>query len=319
MVTRRDLLVGAASAFVAGAVPASARSRRAIALVTADLEAAIVVVDPLALRALRRIPCAPGPRSIERIGRTTALVAHTDEGLVSLIDGRRGRVGAVVRGLREPRYAAATPDGRHVFVTDSAAQTLVTIDVARARVVSRVDVGGPARHLGLQADGRTLWAALGSKARRIAVVDVADPVRPRLRRRLTPPFRVHDVAAVPGGGGFWVTAGDRRAILLYDRAGREPRATLGADAAPQHVAFAGRIAYVASGDDGTLRAHRASDGRRIWTAPIPVGSYNLTTEGRLLVTPSLSRGTLASVRPGARSARSRTFARSAHDVCLLGP
>lgn len=318
IVTRRELILTAASALLAAAAPATAkRAPRLVALVTADLEAAILVVDPATLRVLRRIPCTPGPRSIERVGHAGALVAHTDEGRVSLIDARSGRVGAVLGGLREPRYAAVAPDGRHAYVTDSAAGEVVTIDVGRGRVVARVAVGGPARHLGLSPDGRTLWTALGSVAGRIAVLDVTDATRPRLARSLRPPFGAHDVAGAPAGGRFWVTSGDRRAIAVYGRSGTEPRFTLEADAAPQHVAFAGGVAFVASGDDGTLRAHRASDGRRMWTAAIPSGSYNVTTQDGWVATPSLSRGTVSVVGAGARSARSDGVARSAHDACLL--
>ena len=55
----------------------------------------------------------------------------------------------------------------------------------------------------------------------------------------------------------------------------------------------------------------------MWTAPVPVGSFNVTTGGGLVVTPSLSLGTLAAVAPGRRSASRSIVARSAHDACLL--
>ena len=317
-VTRRQLIVAAGAALLGAAVPAVARGRAgAVALVTADAQAQIVVVDPVVLRVLGRIPCAPGPRSIERIGRSGAVVAHTAEGVVSLIDADALRVGAVLRGFRAPRYAAVTGDGRHAHLTDSDAGEVVTIDLRRGRVVRRTDVGGPARHVGLSADGRTLWTALGAKAERIAVLDVTEPTRPRLVRRVTPPFAAHDVAATHDDGRFWVTSGDRGAIAVYDGSASQPRFRLEADAAPQHVAFAAGVAYVASGDDGTLRAHRLGDGRRMWTAAIPTGSYNVTAAEGLVVTPSLSRGTLARVAPGARAARATGVARSAHDVCLV--
>ncbi len=317
-ITRRQLIIGAGAALVAGVAPVSAkRAPKVVALVTADTEAAIVAVDALTRRVVARIPCRPEPRSIERVGRSGALVAHTMEGAVSLIDGRALRVGAVLDGFREPRYAAVARDARHAYITDSAAGEVVTIDLRRARVVARTEVGGPARHLGLGADGRTLWTALGSKADEIAVLDLADAAHPRLRRRFRPPFRAHDVAATPRGGRFWVTSGDRRTVAVYEDSSSEPRITLEADAPPQHVAFAGEIAYIASGDDGTLRAHRVDDGRRMWTAAIPNGSYNVTASDGFTLTPSLSRGTLSIVGAGSRIAVVREIARSAHDVCVI--
>lgn len=317
-VTRRRLLLAAGAGLLAAAAPASARPRPGpVALVTADLEAHIAAVDPRSLRVLRRIACPAGPRSIERAGRSRALVAHTDEGSLSLIDGAALRVTAVIGGLGEPRYAAVTADGALAYVTDSARGEVVTVDLARARVVRRTAVGGAPRHLGLTPDGRALWTALGNAADRVAVLDLRDPRRPRVRRTLRPPFPAHDVVAAPDDASLWVTSGRDRRIAVYARGASEPRLVLAADAAPQHVAFAGEVAYVASGDDGTLRAHRARDGRRMWTARVPTGSYNLTTADGLLVSPSLSRGTLAAVSAGARSAATAGVARSAHDACLL--
>ena len=91
--TRREALLAAGAALLLGAPPALAGGRPAArALVTADLEAAIVVVDPASGRALGHVACRPGPRSIERAGPGRALVAHTEGGEVSLVDGRRRRV-----------------------------------------------------------------------------------------------------------------------------------------------------------------------------------------------------------------------------------
>ena len=315
--TRREALLGAGAALLALS-PASARAAAAPrALVTADLEAAIAVVDPRSGRVLGRIACRPGPRSIERIGAGRALVAHTAGGEVSLVDGLRRRVDLVVTGLGEPRYAAVRSYPVVAYVTDSAGDRVVTIDLARGRVVHRLEVGGPARHLGLSADGRRLWTALGNAAAEIAVLDVSDPRRPLLVRRVRPPFLAHDVAASPDGR-FWVSSGDRRRIAVIDPRRASAPSVLEADAPPQHIAFAGAVAYVASGDDGTLRAHRLSDGRRMWTAPVPVGSFNVTTGAGWVVTPSLSMGTLSSAAPGRRSVSRSPVARSAHDACLLG-
>ena len=314
--TRREALLWAGAAALS-ATPALARAAGSPrALVTADLESAIVVVEPRSGRALGRIACRPDPRSIERVGVARALVAHTAGGEVSLVDGRRRRVDLVLSGLGEPRYAAVRSDSALAYVTDSAGGRVLTIDLERGRVVHRVAVGGPARHLGLSKDGRRLWTALGNRAAEIAVLDLADPRRPRLVRRLRPPFLAHDVAAAPDGG-FWVSSGDQRRMAVFAAGRTAPARLLEADAPPQHIAFAGGVAYVASGDDGTLRAHRLSDGRRMWTATVPVGSYNVTTGSGLVVTPSLSMGTLSSVAPGRRSASRTQVARSAHDACVI--
>src|SRR5436309_2570590 len=82
------------------------------------------------------------------------------------------------------------------------------------------------------------------------VVDVRVPARPRLVRTFRPPFLAHDVAWSPDGRHVWVTSGERVEVAIYDvRTARVAR-VISADAAPQHVTFAGDMAYVSSGWSG---------------------------------------------------------------------
>src|SRR5205085_12342629 len=191
----------------------------------------------------------------------------------------------------EPRYTAAHPDGRHAFVTDSAASEIVAVDVARGRTLGRVRVGLWARHVSLDPSGSTLWVGLGTAARSLAIVDVSERARPRLRGHVTPPFGAHDVGWLPGGSGVWVTSGDSRQLAIFDLEGRL-QARLRAGAPPQHVSFGRGVAYVTSGDDGTLDVHDLRTGRVVRRSRVPVGSYNVQHEGSYVLTPSLDRGTL---------------------------
>ena len=224
----------------------------------------------------------------------------------------------MIEGLSEPRYTAVHPERRFAYVTDSGRGEVATVDVRHGSVVHRLEVGGPARHLGIAPDGATVWTALGSKASRLAVLDTSRPSRPRLAGTIEPPFPAHDVAFAPYGNRVWVTSGDRRAIALYDPGDREPALVIAADAPPQHVAFdIGLRAYVASGDDGTLRVHHAYDGRRLRSSRIPLGSYNVTVgwDHRVL-TPSLGGGTLCELRRSGAVIRTSRLARAAHDACF---
>jgi hypothetical protein len=88
-------------------------------------------------------------------------------------------------------------------------------------------------------------------------------------------------------------------------------------APPQHVTFAGGRAFVTSGDDGSLRIHAAASGRILAERTVPGGSYNVQEGVGLIVTPSLSRGTLCILdQTGRLLARSRV-ARSSHDACFV--
>jgi DNA-binding beta-propeller fold protein YncE len=305
---RRQFLVGAA---------ALARRSRPVALVTADLESQLVVVDLESGRVRGHVATPRFPRSIETVG-AAAVVAHSDAdvGLVTVVDGRTLSVVHVLRGFGEPRYTAAHPDGRHAYVSDAARGEIVVVDVVRGVRVGRLAVGPAARHVTIDARGRTLWVALGSKARQIAVVDVSAAARPLLARRFRPPFLAHDVGFAPDGRHVWVSSGDRSELAVFDaRTGRLLERPSG-DWPPQHVTFAGALAFVTSGWSGTLRVHDAA-GRALRRTVVPVGSYNVQAGGGRVVTPGLGRGSFCLLDERGRVLRREHVARSSHDACVV--
>jgi len=293
-------------------------SRGALALATADGEAHVVAVSVGDGRIRARIPTLEGPRSIERAPGAQALVAHTSQGAVTLLQGVPPRVRRVLRGFAQPRYTAVRADGRYAYVSDSGSGELVVIDLERGRVLRRVEVGALARHLALAPDERALWVALGSSARAITVVDVSEPDHPRVRRHVTPSFLAHDVGFAPGGRAVWVTASHERRIAVYATSAAHPPAVLSADEPPQHVSFRGAVAYVASGDSGSLQVRRARDGRVLHSARVAVGSYNVQTTGDVVLTPSLERGTLTILDAQGRVRHAPRVAPAAHDACVIG-
>jgi DNA-binding beta-propeller fold protein YncE len=312
---RREFLAGAATLPLAlRLAPNAFAGGDPVALVTADTQARVAVVRLSSGEILRSIRTLTGPRSIETVANR-GLVCHTAIGAVSIVDGPTLRITQVLRGFQEPRYTAAAADGRHAFVTDSGAHEVVTVDVLRGRIVSRVGVGGPARHVSVH--GRRLWVSLGSKAELVAVLDVSRPEVPRLLRRFRPPFLAHDVGFAPGGRHVWVSSGDRGALAVYDRRTGDVLRRLPADAPPQHVTFFGAHAYVTSGEDGTLRVQSLKDGRVVRTTKIPEGSYNVQEAFGWIVTPSLDRGTFCVLDRNGRLARRVQVSPSSHDACFV--
>jgi hypothetical protein len=315
---REFLAAGAAAAPVVLAGPAAwGRGREPLALVTADKEAHVAAVGLVSGRIRRRIHTIEGPRSIQSGRGGAVVVAHATEGVVALLDGGSLRVRRVLRGFAEPRYTAIAPDGRHAFVTDSRAGEVAVVDLRRGRVVARLGVEGPARHLTLDRLGRTLWIGLGLSAAEIVIVDVSDPLHPRRRGRVRPPFLAHDVGFSPSGRRVWVTAGRERRIAVYERSGGRPLHVLGADAAPQHVTFGPALAYVASGDGASVHVHALDDHRLVRVARIPLGSYNVQRALGRVLTPSLAVGSLTVLDAHGRPIRRVRVARAAHDVCAV--
>jgi DNA-binding beta-propeller fold protein YncE len=286
-VDRREFLLAAAAA------PAALRRAHAVSYVTADLESHVAVVDLAAGRVVRRLPTAPGPRSIERVGERY-VVAHTGVGTLTVL-------GVGELALDEPRYTAGTRDGRYAFVSDSGSAQLVAVDVVRGGIVARTKLKQWPRHLSLAPDGRRLRVALGTASPEVAVVDVRDPRRPTLLGYERVGFAAHDVGFAPSGR-LWVTSGDAGLVSAHG-------VRLAADAAPQHVTFAHGLAYVTSGDDGTLRIYDERTARLLHTIRVPRGSYNVQHVAGDVVTPSLNVGTLTVVG-GARV----RVARSCHDA-----
>ena len=284
------------------AVSLGLRRTAPVALVTCDEEARLAVVDLSTFRVVRSIRTLPDPRSVETVG-DVALVCHTAVGALSIVD-RRG-VRHVLRGVAEPRYTAAHPDGRHAFVTDSGRSGLVVVDVLRGRILDRLALPGWARHVTISPDGTTVWAGLGSASEHVAVVHTG-PLRHA--RTLTPGFLAHDVGHAPDGR-LWITSGAERVLAVSSR----PQA---ADLAPQHVTFGAGRAFVTSGDSGTLHVHDLG-GRILSRQAVPVGSYNVQYAHGLVIAPSLSQGTLAVLDGRGRHLRTVKVAGSCHDACVL--
>lgn len=319
-VTRRELLAAALAAPVALALDPLAYAARlggSLVLVTADLESHVVVLDPSSARTLARIRTTAGPRSIESVDSRTAVVAHTEHGLVSILDAAAREIRAELDDFAAPRYTAVHPARAIAYVTDSASEEVVALDASRGTVLWRTRVPGPARHVSISPDGQTIWTALGTKAARIALLDASNPRRPSFVRTIAPPFLAHDVVFSPDGRFVWVTSGSERRIALYRAGSRRPARILAGDAPPQHVTFGGGRAFVASGDDGTVRRHRL-DGELVRETRVPIGSYNVTFGSGRLVTPSLDQGTVSLLDRNGRVRAVRRIARAAHDACVVG-
>lgn len=264
---RQFLFAAAAAPFAARRLPGRQ------AYVTADLESHVAVVDVDRGVVVRRIPTAPGPRAVERIGPYT-VVAHTVAGKVSIL--RNGEVVHELDGFAEPRYACAPG-----YVTDSGEPQLVQLDLERGRIVRRIKLKQWPRHLTRRGDA--VLVALGTASQELAIVRGGDVTY----RRMAKP--VHDVGVSPRGR-LWLPP------ALPD---------------PQHVTFRGDRVYVTDGANGILRIY--DEGRRLLkTLRIPVGSYNVQSGAGLVITPSLSRGTLAVVGGDVIQ-----VARSSHDACLM--
>lgn len=291
-----------------------------VALVTAETQNQVVEVELPTGRILGRLHVPADPQNVVATS-SLAVVVSTRAGAVTLVDPTPLRVVRVFRGFGAPHIPALSPYGRFAYVTDDARGQLVTIDLRRRRIVSRIFVGLGAHHLAISPDGSRGWVALGERARTISVVDLEHPARPRLVGYVDPLGAAHDLAFGPHGRRVWVTYDDSASVGVFDaETGRRVR-RLAAGTPPQHLAFDpfsnAAHAYVTSGDDGTLRIVSLRTGRTIRVVRTAPGSFNVATGGGLVLTSSLTNGTVTELDDTGRLLLQRRVAPAARDVTLL--
>jgi hypothetical protein len=311
------------------AVPAASHAARLggapVALVTAESQNQLVAVELPSGRILRRLAMPTDPENVEvdpgfGLAPGTAVVVSARAGAVTLVDLRRLRVVKVLRGFGSPHIPLIVPGHLLAYVTDDARGQLAVIDLVHRRVVRKVFVGYGAHHMAITPDWSRLWIALGERARRIVVLDTTHPRTPRLVGHVDPGGEAHDLAFGPQGRRVWVTYDDRSSVAVLDsRTGRKVR-TISAGSPPQHVAFDAfsnaRDAYVTSGDDGTLRVISLRSGRTVRVVRTAPGSFNVATGGGLVLTSSLTRGTLTELASGGRALLRVRVAPAARDAAL---
>jgi DNA-binding beta-propeller fold protein YncE len=302
------------------AVPAASHAARQggtpAALVTAETQNALLVVDLDSRKVVRRLPMPADPENVETSGDSAAAVVSTRAGAVTLLSLPRVRVRRTIRGFASPHIAAFSPYGRYLYVTDDVRGELVVIGVPRGRVVRRLFVGRGAHHIAVSPDGNRLWIVLGERATEIVVVDTSRPTHPWVRARL---FDIgglaHDAAFTPNGRRVWVTYDNRSSVAIFDARTYRILSTLPAGSPPQHVAFGIQFGYVTSGNDGRLRVFSFT-GRLLGVARTPRGSFNLGVGGGLVLTSSLTQGTLTELRDSGSRMWSGRVAPAARDAAV---
>lgn len=290
------------------------------ALVTAETENRLLVVDLPSGRTVKRIALAPDPEDIAAGGNHGPIVVvSAAAGRVTLLAGGALRPLKTLGGFDQPHIAAIAPDGDHAYVTDDARGSLTVIDLAKLRATSTIHVGAGAHHLCFDITDRTAWVALGESARTVVVLGTGDLAHPRVIGEFRPPFLVHDLACSPNGGRVWLTSATGTDVILVGGVDHRAIFRVPVGRAPQHVALAGPDAYVTSGYGGTIEKIDGGTGHILARARSPYGSFELAADNRYVVTASLLRGTLAIYTPQLRLLRVVHLAPATREVALSSP
>lgn len=293
------------------------RVRTHVALVTAELRNELVVVSLPGGRVVRRIAVARDPKTVAAAPGGPEAVVSPGSGTVTVF-GRGLEQVAVFRQFRSPQLATFTPDGEYLLVTDAAAGTLTSIELANMRVVGRVSVGAGAHHLAVSPNERRTWVALGETASTVVVVDTTDPRHPRVVRRLHPAAAAHDLAFSPDGRTVWASSATQPYVSVYSALSGRLLGTVPAGRAPQHVLFAAGSAYVTSGYGSSIEMVDPRRHTVIRQVELPYGSFNLASAGRWMVATSVLNGEVTVLRAATlRRGAQTTVASVARSVAVL--
>ena len=298
----------------------SPRPPRVQALVTAETENRLLVVDLPSGRVVRRIPVARDPEDLATDGkRGEIVVVSAAAGKITLLGGETLRPLKVLSGFDQPHIAAVAPDGQHAYVTDDARGTLTAIDLANLHVTSTIHVGAGAHHLCFDLKDQTAWVALGESATELVLLSTQDFDRPRVIGRFPPSSPVHDLACSHDSSRVWLTSATGWDVTLVDGFDQGVLFRVPVGPPPQHVVLQGRYAYLTSGYGGIIERLDAATGRVLAKAKSPYGSFELAADGRYVVTSSLLRGTLAIYTPELKLLRVVHLAPATREVALSLP
>jgi YVTN family beta-propeller protein len=291
------------------------------ALVTAETENRLLVVALPSGRVVRRLAVAPDPEDIAaNSGACSSVVAvSAAAGKVTVLDRETLNPRSVIGGFESPHIPEIAPGGQYAYVTDDGRGTVTVIALGTPRVTGTIEVGAGAHHLSFDAERERAWVALGESARTIVILSTANQAHPRVIGRFDPGFAAHDVSFAPAGQRAWITSANGPDVTVFNATDHRPLFRVPVGPGPQHVAFAGRYAYLTSGYGATIEKADAATGRILARARSPYGSFELAAGDGYVVVSSLLRGTLAIYTPGLKLIRVVHLAPATREVALTPP
>jgi DNA-binding beta-propeller fold protein YncE len=311
---------------VAGPVAAAVARRRVPlppmqALVTAESENRLLIVDLPSGRVVRRIalPSDPEDVSANSGACSTVVVVSAAGRKVTVLDRETMNRRGVLGGFVAPHIPAIDPGGQYAYVTDDPRGTVTAIYLGDARVTSTIEVGAGAHHLSFDPNHPRAWVALGESARTIVVLSTRRIDHPRVIGRFDPGPAVHDLSFSPDGQRVWATSATGPDVAVFDAQTRRVLFHVPVGPSPQHVALHGRYAYLTSGYGSTIEQVDARTGHIVHRASTPYGSFELAADGRYVVVSSLLRGTLAIFTPQLKPVRVVKLAPATREVALSSP
>ncbi|WP_338749603.1 YncE family protein [Janibacter alittae] len=185
-----------------------------------------------------------------------------------------------------PKYVAATPDGKHVLVTNWCSMDLSVIDVAKGKVTSTIPLGGDnPRGIEVSPDSSTAYVALMGADRTVAVDLDSGAVDADFTDTGDGP---RHLVLSPEGEHLYVTNNNSGTVSEVDTATGEVTREVAVGTQPRSMTMSpdGGALYVVNYDDATMSKVATDDFEVIQTVetdPHPIGITYEPTQERVWV------------------------------------
>ena len=134
--------------------------------------------------------------------RGQIFVANKAGTTVSVIDTATNKVVQTIEGIEVPEAARFSPDGKWVYVSQSAENFLNVVERATGKITKRIPLSGHANDLAVTPDGRRVLVCIATTPGALDIIDTAT-----LTKIKSIPFktRLHDIVVT--GDSKWAVAG----------------------------------------------------------------------------------------------------------------
>ncbi len=184
--------------------------------VTAELDQAVAIVDPQALKIVGSIPTQQAESHMLAITRdeTRGYTANVAPGTVSVLDLNARKTIAVISVAPSIQRISLSADDRYVFTADQSRPRLAVIDTATNRLSRWIDLPAIGFGTATTPDGKWLVAALSGK-NQIAVVELSTW---KTVKTIAVPPAPQEIVIRPDGAEVFVSCDASRKVVVIDPA-----------------------------------------------------------------------------------------------------
>jgi YVTN family beta-propeller protein/autotransporter-associated beta strand protein len=196
----------------------------------------------------RRLPMSPAATV-----SACAFVINRADGTITMVRTSTHRVLPPITIGEEPWGAAATPDGRFLYVSHAPSSSVSVLDVARRAIVATIAVGRSPQGIAVTPDGRRAYVA-NTDDDSISAIDTTTGTV--IGHPIAAGHAPWTLAIAPDGRRAYVANASADSVTVIDLVTHARVTTIGVGKLPLAIAIApdGRFAYVANAGANTVTA-----------------------------------------------------------------